>query len=69
MGLSHGAFCVGCCWAFMISGFALGLMSLIWMAGFTTIIAIETLAPYGKQVGRLAGAGMVVGGLTLLTGF
>lgn len=69
MGLSHGAFCVGCCWALMVSGFALGLMSLIWMAGFTTIIAIEALAPHGKQIGRLAGAGMVLGGLTLLTGF
>lgn len=69
MGLSHGAFCVGCCWAFMLSGFALGLMSLVWMGGFTAIIGIETLAPHGKRIGRFAGAGMVLWGLTLLMGF
>ncbi|HIF06186.1 MAG TPA: DUF2182 domain-containing protein [Gemmatimonadetes bacterium] len=69
MGLSHGAFCVGCCWAFMISGFALGLMSLVWMGGFTAIIAIENLAPHGKRIGRAAGAAMVLLGLTLVTGF
>jgi predicted metal-binding membrane protein len=69
MGLSHGAFCVGCCWALMLSGFALGLMSLIWMVGFTAIIGIETLTPHGKRIGRLAGVGMVLWGLTLLTGF
>ena len=69
MGLSHGAFCVGCCWALMLSGFALGVMSLVWMAALTAIIAIETLAPHGKRIGRLAGAGMVLWGLTLITGF
>ena len=69
MGLSHGAFCVGCCWALMVSGFALGLMSLKWMAALTAIIAIETLAPHGKRIGRLTGAGMVLWGLTRLTGF
>ena len=69
MGLSHGAFCVGCCWALMLSGFALGVMSLAWMAALTAIISIETLAPHGRRIGRLAGAGMVLWGLTLLTGF
>ena len=69
MGLSHGAFCVGCCWALMLSGFALGVMSLVWMAALTAIIGVETLAPHGKRIGRLAGAGMVLWGLTLLTGF
>lgn len=69
MGLSHGAFCVGCCWALMVSGFALGLMGLKWMAALTVLIAIETLAPQGKRIGQLAGAGMVLWGLTLLTGF
>ena len=69
MGLSHGAFCVGCCWAFMVAGFALGLMSWIWMGGFTAVIAIENLARHGKRIGRIAGAGMILGGLTLLAGF
>ena len=45
MGLSHGAFCVGCCWALMLTGFALGVMNLAWMAVLTVVIAAETLAP------------------------
>ena len=32
MGATHGAWCVGCCWALMASLFALGVMSIAWMA-------------------------------------
>src|SRR5262245_39669270 len=32
MGARHGAWCVGCCWALMASLFALGVMSIAWMA-------------------------------------
>ena len=66
MGIAHGAFCVACCWALMLSAFALGLMNLAWMAVLTAIVALETLAPGGKRIGRLAGAGMVIWGFTLL---
>ena len=68
MGLSHGAFCVGCCWALMLTGFALGVMNLAWMAVLTLVIAVETLAPRGERIGRLAGAALVVWGLVLLSG-
>lgn len=66
MGISHGAFCVGCCWALMLSAFALGLMNLAWMAALAAIVALETLAPRGARIGKLAGAAMVIWGLTLL---
>ena len=69
MGISHGAFCVACCWALMLSAFALGLMNLAWMAVLTAIVALETLAPGGERIGRAAGAGMVIWGLTLLLGY
>ncbi len=68
MGLSHGAFCVGCCWALMLTGFALGVMNLAWMAVLTVVIAVETFAPRGERIGRLAGAALVVWGLILLSG-
>ncbi len=68
MGLSHGAFCVGCCWALMLTGFALGVMNLAWMAVLTVVIAVETLAPRGERIGRLAGAALVVWGLIVLSG-
>jgi predicted metal-binding membrane protein len=66
MGATHGAFCVGCCWALMLTGFALGVMNLAWMLVLTVVIAAETLAPQGVRIGRLGGAGLVIWGLVLL---
>jgi predicted metal-binding membrane protein len=45
MGAKHGAWCVGCCWALMAALFALGVMSLSWMAFIAALIAIEKLIP------------------------
>ena len=45
MGVAHGAWCVGCCWALMASLFALGLMSLTWMIVIAALIASEKLLP------------------------
>ena len=45
MGVRHGAWCIGCCWALMASLFALGLMSLAWMALVAGLIAFEKLIP------------------------
>jgi len=45
MGARHGAWCVGCCWALMASLFALGVMSLVWMAVVAGLIAFEKLIP------------------------
>ena len=45
MGARHGAWCIGCCWALMASLFALGVMSLAWMAVVAGLIAFEKLIP------------------------
>ena len=45
MGARHGAWCIGCCWALMASLFALGVMSLVWMAVVAGLIAFEKLIP------------------------
>jgi predicted metal-binding membrane protein len=45
MGVRHGAWCIGCCWALMVSLFALGVMSLGWMAFVAALIAFEKLIP------------------------
>jgi predicted metal-binding membrane protein len=51
MGARHGAWCVGCCWALMASLFALGIMSLVWMAFIAALIALEkTVAVGGRTV-------------------
>jgi predicted metal-binding membrane protein len=48
MGMKHGAWCVGCCWALMASLFALGLMSLVWMAFVAALIALEKTLPWRR---------------------
>jgi predicted metal-binding membrane protein len=60
MGVIHGGWCVGCCWALMAALFALGVMSLGWMAFIAALIAMEKLlrwrapASYGVAVLLLA---------------
>jgi predicted metal-binding membrane protein len=49
MGVRNGAWCVGCCWALMASFFALGIMSVVWMALVAGLIAIEKTLPW-RQV-------------------
>ncbi|WP_222269401.1 DUF2182 domain-containing protein [Modestobacter marinus] len=48
MGVRHGAWCVGCCWALMASLFALGVMSVAWMAVIAGVIAFEKTVPWRK---------------------
>jgi predicted metal-binding membrane protein len=50
MGARHGAWCVGCCWALMASLFALGVMSLAWMAFVAALIALEKTLVWGRTV-------------------
>ena len=50
MGAKNGAWCVGCCWALMASLFALGVMSVAWMAFVAGIIAVEKLVPWRRRV-------------------
>ncbi len=48
MGAKHGAWCLGCCWALMVALFALGVMSLIWMAVVATLITVEKVLPWRR---------------------
>jgi predicted metal-binding membrane protein len=50
MGVRHGAWCVGCCWALMVSLFALGVMSIAWMAFVAALIAAEKTLPWRRVV-------------------
>ena len=48
MGARNGAWCVGCCWALMASLFALGVMSIVWMAFVAGLIAVEKTVPWRR---------------------
>jgi predicted metal-binding membrane protein len=52
MGIEHGTWCVGCCWALMAALFALGVMSVGWMALIAALIAIEKLLPWRAFANR-----------------
>jgi predicted metal-binding membrane protein len=51
-GISHGAYCVGCCWALMASLIALGVMSVGWMVFIAALIATEKLLPWKAVANR-----------------
>ena len=52
MGLRHGAFCVGCCWALMLLLFVGGVMNLLWVAAIATFVLFEKLIGPGRRMGR-----------------
>ena len=59
MGARHGAWCIGCCWALMASLFALGVMSVVWMAVVAGLIAFEKLIPF-RRTGTYATAAILL---------
>jgi len=66
MGARHGAWCVGCCWALMASLFALGVMSVVWMALVAGLIAFEKLIPSRRVATYGTAALLLVLGVLML---
>ncbi len=65
VGLRHGAWCVGCCWALMAALFALGIMSIGWMAFIAALIAAEKLLPWRVATSRVIALLLLVLGLSV----
>jgi predicted metal-binding membrane protein len=65
MGVKHGAWCVGCCWALMASLFALGVMSVGWMVFVAALIAVEKLVPWRGVANRGVAVSLLVLGLAV----
>jgi predicted metal-binding membrane protein len=68
MGLRHGAYCTGCCWALMALLFVGGVMNLLWVAAIAVFVLVEKIAPQGVHAARLAGLGLIAWGGWLLLG-
>jgi predicted metal-binding membrane protein len=66
MGVRHGAWCVGCCWALMASLFALGVMSIAWMALVAGLIAVEKVLPWRRTATYGTALVLVALGLLML---
>jgi predicted metal-binding membrane protein len=65
MGIEHGLWCVGCCWALMAALFALGVMSLGWMVFVAALIATEKLLPLEAVANRGIAVLLVVLGVSV----
>ncbi len=65
-GISHGAFCLGCCWALMSVLAVVGFMSLTWMVALSLIFLAEKNWRHGVLVTRVAGTAVAVTGIAVI---
>jgi len=61
LGLDHGIFCVGCCWAIMLMMFVVGSGNIGWMLVLGAIMAVEKNLPWGARLGRPLGGALLAG--------
>lgn len=60
VGVRHGAYCLGCCWALMAVLLAAGMMSMVWMGVVAAVVLVEKVSPRGELVSRSLGALLIV---------
>ena len=68
VGLRHGAYCVGCCWALMAVMFVVGAMSVAWMGLIMAVVLGEKVIPASWRFDKALGVALVAAGLWLATG-
>jgi predicted metal-binding membrane protein len=62
LGLDHGLYCVGCCWALMLLMFVVGTGNVGWMLGLGAVMAVEKNLPWGRRLSRPLGAALLTTG-------
>ncbi|HJT44504.1 MAG TPA: DUF2182 domain-containing protein [Rhizomicrobium sp.] len=65
LGLRHGLYCIGCCWALMLLLFVGGVMNIAWITGLAVLVLLEKVMTDGRAVSRLVGLGLIIAGVTL----
>jgi predicted metal-binding membrane protein len=66
MGIVHGAFCVGCCWALMLLLFVAGVMNLLWVALLAVLVLVQKVLPLQRATTMVTGGAMLIAGATLM---
>ena len=66
VGLAHGFYCIGCCWALMLLLFAGGVMNIVVIGALTAWVAVEKLAPFNRRAAQFSGAVMIAIGAWIL---
>jgi predicted metal-binding membrane protein len=65
-GVSHGLYCLGCCWALMAVLLVVGIMNLLWMAAIAAVFLAEKNWRYGDRLSKIAGTALVVYGIAAM---
>jgi predicted metal-binding membrane protein len=60
MGLRHGLFCLGCCWAIMLLLFVGGVMNLTWVLLLTIAVVAEKTLPAGELISKVIGVALIL---------
>jgi predicted metal-binding membrane protein len=66
LGMAHGGYCLGCCFALMALLFVGGIMNVLWIAGLTIVVLLEKIVPAGRLIPRISGALIAAAGVWLL---
>lgn len=66
LGLRHGLYCIGCCWALMLLLFVGGIMNPLWIAGIAALVLLEKLTPTARWLPRIAGTLLAIAGVSML---
>jgi predicted metal-binding membrane protein len=66
LGLSHGIFCLGCCWSLMLLMFAVGVGNVAWMLLLGAIMAIEKNASWGRRLSAPLGIWLITSGVAIV---
>jgi predicted metal-binding membrane protein len=66
MGVRHGRYCLGCCWALMGLLFVVGIMNLLWVGVLAVFVLLEKSVPFGQWLGKAAGMILIIWGLFVL---
>jgi predicted metal-binding membrane protein len=70
LGINHGVFCVGCCWALMLLMFGVGIGNIGWMLALGAVMAVEKNMPWGRKLSAPVGVALVAwGGLLVMNHF
>jgi predicted metal-binding membrane protein len=66
LGVHHGLFCLGGCWALMLLMFAVGIGNIGWMLVLGAVMAVEKNVTWGRRLTAPLGAALVGWGVTLI---
>lgn len=66
MGVHHGLYCVGCCWALMAILFVTGVMNLLWVAVIAIFVLLEKVVAQGRALTRISGVALASAGLWMI---